>query len=57
MNRIWLDVSNRIDPLLAEALGEIDRLAADLGILSDVNYFGRSATTTLAGWSSVWSDR
>ena len=32
MNRIWLDVSNRIDPVLAEALGEIDRLAADLGI-------------------------
>lgn len=32
MNRVWLDVSNRIDPLLAEAMGEIDRLAADLGI-------------------------
>ncbi|WP_019623942.1 nucleotidyl transferase AbiEii/AbiGii toxin family protein [Thioalkalivibrio thiocyanoxidans] len=32
MNRVWLDVSNRIDPLLAEALGEINRLAADLGI-------------------------
>ncbi|MGM0552308.1 MAG: nucleotidyl transferase AbiEii/AbiGii toxin family protein [Pseudomonadota bacterium] len=32
MNRVWLDISNRIDPLLAEALGEVDRLAADLGI-------------------------
>ncbi|MGM0672508.1 nucleotidyl transferase AbiEii/AbiGii toxin family protein [Thioalkalivibrio sp.] len=32
MNRVWLNVSNRIDPLLAEALGEIDRLAADLRI-------------------------
>ena len=31
MNRVWLDISNRIDPLQTEALGELDRLATELG--------------------------
>ncbi|WP_028492466.1 nucleotidyl transferase AbiEii/AbiGii toxin family protein [Thioalkalivibrio sp. ALE19] len=32
MSTVWLDVSNRIDPLLAEVLGEVESLAAELGI-------------------------
>ncbi len=55
MNRVWLDISNRIDPLQTEALGELDRLATELGLIVRHALAREQKTAGKAMQESAWA--